>query len=149
MIITDLPRIVPLLEEGISLNKTHLSNVQARSLTWSVDEDLEFLEVENLNLILVSDCIYYEASVKRLIQTLRNLCDYQFKKWKKSVKILLAYEVRDYLESKQVIAKKFFRAVSEVFQIRPFSTADCHEEYASDDIKVIQLFPKDHAQWSK
>ena len=57
-------------------------------------------------------------------------------------------QVRDYLESKKKISKEFFRAVGEYFKILPFKTGDCHEEYASDDIHVIQLLPKpttDHA----
>ena len=57
-------------------------------------------------------------------------------------------QVRDYLESKKKISKEFFRAVGEYFKILPFKTGECHEEYASDDIRVIQLLPKpttDHA----
>lgn len=143
--ITDLPRIVPLLEEGIALNP-NLTNIDAKALTWGSDL-IDFLdEDENLDkniengyydLILVSDCIYYEASVEPLIKTLTKLCELN-----KNCRILISYEVRDYLESKQKIAVEFFRAVGEHFKILPYKTEECHEDYASDDIRVIKLTPK-------
>lgn len=139
VILTDLPRIVPLLEEGIALNKHKINTkIEARSLTWGDLSDSESLKNEQIDLILISDCIYYEASVKPLIQTLINLSH-------PGVKILISYEKRDYLESKVKIEKEFFREIGANFQILPFKTEDCHEEFASDDIKVIQLVPKDHA----
>ena len=131
MVITDLPRFVPLLQEGIDLNP-NLTNIQSQALSWGVPEDIENLDFVP-DLILVSDCIYYEASVEPLISTLKS--------FKKS-RILISYEVRDYLESKKLIAKEFFRAVGRDFQIKPFATSECHAEFASDDIRVIELLPK-------
>lgn len=132
-----MPRILPLLQESIDLNQPQLKGkVDALALTWGEAKDLQNLE-EDPDLILVSDCIYYEASVKPLISTLESLC----RRNPKCV-ILLSYETRDYLESKRIIAKEFFRAVSEHFQILPFATQACHQEYACDDIRVIKLLPK-------
>ena len=144
---TDLPRVIPLLEEAIALNN-NLNNIEAKALTWGEWTENSFEDKEEKNetcydLILVSDCIYYEASVEPLIQTLTKFC-----KLNKNCRVLLSYEVRDYLESKKKISKEFFRAVGEYFKILPFKTGECHEEYASDDIRVIQLLPKpttDHA----
>lgn len=137
VILSDLPRILPLLQEGIDLNKGHFKGqIEARALSWGQEQDLQQLE-DVPDLILVSDCIYYEASVKPLISTLNGLC-----RRNRNCVILLSYETRDYLESKKVIAKEFFRAVSEHFQICPFGTQACHEDYACDDIRVIKLLPK-------
>ena len=133
--ITDLPRILPLLEEGIALNP-NLTNIEARALSWGQKEDLEKLDFVP-DLILVSDCIYYEASVEPLISTLKSLVCRST-----TTRILVSYEVRDYLESKKIIAKEFFRAVGEDFRIKPFPTSACHEEFSSDDIRVIELEPK-------
>lgn len=135
VVITDLPRILPLLQEGIALNP-NLSNIEARALSWGHQEDLDQLEFVP-DLVLVSDCIYYEASVDPLISTLKSLVGSQT-----ATRILLSYEVRDYLESKKIIAKEFFRAVGENFRIKPFPTSACHEEFSSDDIRVIELEPK-------
>ena len=139
---TDLPRIVPLLEEGIALN-CNLTNINAKALTWGsdltdfLDENDKIIETGYYDLILVSDCIYYEASVKPLIKTLIKLCELN-----KDCQILISYESRDYLESKKKIAVEFFRAVGEHFKILPYKTEECHEDYASDDIRVIKLTPK-------
>lgn len=145
--VTDLPRVIPLLEEAIALNN-NLKNIEAKALTWGEWTENSFEDKEEKNetcydLILVSDCIYYEASVEPLIQTLTKFC-----KLNKNCRVLLSYEVRDYSEVKKKISKEFFRAVGEYFKILPFKTGECHEEYASDDIRVIQLLPKpttDHA----
>ena len=145
--VTDLPRVIPLLEEAIALN-SNLKNIEAKALTWGEWTENSFEEKEEKNetcydLILVSDCIYYEACVEPLIQTLTKFC-----KLNKNCRVLLSYEVRDYSEVKKKISKEFFRAVGEYFKILPFKTGECHEEYASDDIRVIQLLPKpttDHA----
>jgi len=145
--VTDLPRVIPLLEEAIALN-SNLKNIEAKALTWGEWTENSFEEKEEKNetcydLILVSDCIYYEASVEPLIQTLTKFC-----KLNKKCRVLFSYEVRDYSEVKKKISKEFFRAVGEYFKILPFKTGECHEEYASDDIRVIQLLPKpttDHA----
>ena len=129
-----MPRILPFLEEAIEANKELKTSgiLEAKALTWG--QDLKDLD-SNPDLIIVSDCIYYEASVEPLIQTLKAL-----KQKNPKVDILLSYEVRDYLESKRKIAQAFFRAASSAdFQIRPFPTEACHAEYASDDIRVLQL----------
>ena len=145
--VTDLPRVVPLLEEGIALN-SNLTNIEAAALTWGADDLPKLTSMlkdhpssDYYDLILVSDCIYYEASVNPLILTLTTLCQLNPKS-----RILLSYEVRDYLESKKKIAADFFRAVGEHFRILPFKTEECHPDYACDDIRVIQLLPNaDHA----
>jgi hypothetical protein len=139
--LTDLPRFVPLLKESISLNpKLSQQRINVQALTWGDSEDLKSFLEENKplpDLILISDCIYYEASIQPLISTLENLC-----KDNSECKILLSYESRDYLESKKKIAAEFFRTIGELFWIKPFKTSDCHEDYASNDIRVIQLMLK-------
>ena len=94
---TDLPRVLPLLEEAIALN-SNLKNIEAKALTWGdLTEENSFEEKEEkknetcYDLILVSDCIYYEASVEPLIQTLTKFC-----KLNKNCRVLLSYEVWQY-----------------------------------------------------
>ena len=76
MTVTDLPRFVPLLKEAISLNPKLSPRINVQALTWGDSKDLKsFLENKPLpDLILVSDCIYYEASIQPLTSTLENLC---------------------------------------------------------------------------
>ena len=78
MTVTDLPRFVPLLKESIDLNpKISQQRINVQALTWGDSEDLKIFLEENKplpDLILISDCIYYEASIQPLISTLENLC---------------------------------------------------------------------------
>ena len=70
--LTDLPRFVPLLKEGIHLNPKLSHNINIQALTWGEPEDLRrsVSLIPPPDLILVSDCIYYEASIQPLISTL-------------------------------------------------------------------------------
>ncbi len=138
--LTDLPKFLPLLQEGIDLNSPDISSrLQARALSWGDSDDVKELAF-TADLILVSDCIYYEASVGPLLTTLRELCSA-----KKGSFVLLSYEVRDDFEDKKQIARDFFRAAHEFFHIKPYKTSECHEEFNSDDIRVIRLEPKQEA----
>lgn len=132
--LTDFPRFVTLLKEGIDLNKNALKfgKITASPLTWGSDDFRNIKPVPDL--ILASDCLYYQASVDPLISTLKNLCDL-----KKGCKVLLSYENR---EEKKTVQIDFFRKVHQDFHIRPFKTSQCHEEFSSDDIRVIELLPK-------
>lgn len=68
--LTDLPRFVPLLEEAIALNNFSAAKVTALPLTWGSEEDAERVG-QPADCILVSDCLFYEASVEPLVNTLQ------------------------------------------------------------------------------
>ena len=87
------------------------------------------------DLILVSDCVYFEESLAPLIFTLRELV----KASNNSATILLSYEIRDYSEKKKKVKEDFFSLAERYFLIKEIPTSDCHEEYASEDIKVIKM----------
>jgi len=50
--------------------------------------------------------------------------------------------VRDDFEDKRDVKQKFFELSKKYFRISEFSTADCHPDYAADDIKVVRLDPR-------
>ena len=152
--LTDLPRILPLLEEGISANHALIENtrkqkenhfIRALPLKWGNINDVKEVcrkttkngkEVDGPpDLILVSDCVYFEESLAPLIFTLRELV----KSSDNSASILLSYEVRDYSEKKKKVKEDFFALASRYFLIQEIPTEECHEEYASEDIKVIKM----------
>lgn len=114
--LTDLDRFIPLLEEGISANcnllgkRERTSNpnkcrfIRALPLNWGNATDIHEICKEGdkgiggpPDLIVVSDCVYYEASVAPLIFTLRELSS----SGKPVVPVLLSYEVRDYSPEKK------------------------------------------------
>ena len=71
--LTDLDRIQPLLEEGIRLNKASLGSLRAAALPWGSAEEVEAVcaPIGPPDLITVSDCVYYQASVAPLVFTLK------------------------------------------------------------------------------
>ena len=72
--LTDLARILPLLEEGISLNPGLGEQVRALPLTWGCAGELGAVCTPTPpDLICVSDCVYYEASLAPLVFTLRHV----------------------------------------------------------------------------
>ena len=77
MTLTDLDRIQPLLEEGIRLNKAALGSfgavLRTAALTWGSAEEVEAVcaPIGPPDLITVSDCVYYQASVAPLVFTLK------------------------------------------------------------------------------
>jgi len=152
--LTDLPRIIPLLEEGVAANSTLLHDssstngkrfIRVLPLNWgNISEVHELCKKKVINgtpvggppdLIVVSDCVYFEAALAPLICTLRELVKFS----KENVTILLSYEVRDYSEEKKKVKEDFFVLAERYFSIQEILTKDCHPEYCSDDIKVIEM----------
>jgi len=73
-----LDRLVPLLEETISLNEQISSEnrLTAQALHWGDQEQIENFSGNPPDLILVADCVYYEASVVPLVDTLEKLSSF-------------------------------------------------------------------------
>ena len=152
--LTDLPRIIPFLEEGIEANSTLFCATNSKSLdsfirtiplSWgSINDVNELCMIKDKNgvkiggppdLIVVSDCVYFEASLAPLICTLRELA----RASSHTVPIYLSYEVRDYSLQKQKIKEDFFNLAKRYFSIQELPSEDLHEEYCSDDIKVLKM----------
>ena len=152
--LTDLPRFIPLLEEGISANFNLLcgkgrindySYIRAVQLNWgNIDEVHDLCRRTSRNghviggppdLIVVSDCVYFEASLAPLICTLNELA----RSSKRNATVLLSYENRDYSPIKKKVKEDFFTLAKHYFSIQEVPTADCHPEYSSEDITVVKM----------
>lgn len=152
--LTDLPRYIPLLEEGISANcnlfheKESINGsrfIRALPLNWgNISQVHDLCRRTNRDgisiggppdLILASDCIYFEASIAPLVCTLRELACCT----KLTVLVLLSYEDRDYSPKKKKAKENFFALAERYFLIQEIPTKDCHPEYSSDDIKIVKM----------
>lgn len=135
---TDLGRIVPLLEEGVEWNQNLLNEsgkfLRVRKLEWGNKEDIERVVDPDPDLIVVSDCVYYEASLAPLIWTLRELA-----RRSGDCPVIVCYEERDYSEDKKRVKENFLQLADRYFIRKSYKTSECHPEYSSDDIKVIRL----------
>jgi len=86
VILTDVDVYTGMLRENIEANQSWLrGKAEARGLDWAekVGEDLK----SRIDLLLVSDCVYYEQSLEPLVTTMANLTHL-------SSTVLLSYESR-------------------------------------------------------
>lgn len=135
--LTDLPECVTLLEKNIALNADAISppaSVEVRSLTWGERaHDVAF------DLVLVSDCIYYEAALEPLVSTLADLFDLNV-----NTRVLVSYEDRSSSSAEKQKVQERFLDLAEAagFSLRHYSAAECHPDYSSEDIHVLNLQKK-------
>lgn len=65
---TDLEEI--LKNTNQNLEENNIKNVITRKLEWGHIEDLEKFKDEKINLLIMSDCIYEEAPMDKLLETI-------------------------------------------------------------------------------
>jgi len=136
--LTDLERALPLLEEGVRLNPELPSTgdfLRVLPLAWGDPSDVKAVCQPDCppDLIVVADCVYYQASLAPLVFTLRELAK------AKKAPVLLSYEVRDYSPEKKRIKDTFFTLVRKYFRVKEYALSDCHPTYSSEDIKMLRL----------
>lgn len=129
--VTDLEEAVPLLKYNIekNLEMFRSSIVSANSFMWSKQNSEKLIINKSYDFVLLSDCVYYEESLKPLIETLKILiqCD---------TNIILAQELR---ESKKQLAmfKQFLKDVKEFIIFREIPQEEQHEDYKCDEIMIF------------
>ena len=99
-----------LLEDNIQANKASLSgSAEARALDWGdeVEEELR----GSADLLLVSDCVYYEQSLGPLVRTMASLTHGEST-------VVLGYERRP---EKAEVYGAFFPLVERLFESRVLS----------------------------
>uniref|UniRef100_A0A023F945 Putative n2n2-dimethylguanosine trna methyltransferase n=1 Tax=Triatoma infestans TaxID=30076 RepID=A0A023F945_TRIIF len=138
VILTDLPDVVPQLLKTIDLNRTAWSDrgqVNAAALTWGQNKqnNIETLKVP-ADIILLSDCVYYEESLDPLIETIKLLSS-------DTTEIILSQEKRD-TEKQQEIWKQFLIKFNEVFTVNKVPLNEQDELYASPDIFLLRAHKK-------
>lgn len=153
MTLTDLDRFVPLLEEGIAANRpdpqattkpcdkedplSAFDLVEARKLHWGSKSDVQDLirDRGTPDLVVISDCVYYESSLGPLLSTLEDLAASS----SPPAPIYLSYECRDYSEEKRLVKESFFNLASEKFELKVYDRGDCHADFSAEDITVVRL----------
>lgn len=138
VIMTDLPEVVPQLEKTIDLNRAAWSEkgkISAVALAWGHNKpiELEFIH-QQIDIILMSDCVYYEESVDPLIETLKSLTS-------KTTEIILCQEQRD-TEKQKAVWKSFMNKLYEDFSASKIPVYEQDELYASPDIVLLKVKKK-------
>ncbi|CAL1273610.1 unnamed protein product [Larinioides sclopetarius] len=127
VILTDLPEVIPLLEKNIEQNKNIIKGAATASvLEWGkLDKNFPIPD-----LILVSDCIYYDMSVEKLVPTLVELSD-------ANTEILISYEDR-VLGNKKELLKNFLQALKKHFTVEIIPRTLHHPDFQSNDINLLK-----------
>ncbi|XP_010896230.1 protein-lysine methyltransferase METTL21D [Esox lucius] len=128
--VTDLEDLQTLLEVNIEDNRALISSgsITAKVLKWG--ENLsKFLPYPHF--ILMADCIYYEQSVKPLVETLKRLVGPE-------TCIICCYEQRtEGLNPK--VEKQFFELLLQGFQAEEIPLDKQDPEYNSPDIRILHI----------
>ncbi|GAB4820725.1 hypothetical protein N2152v2_007771 [Parachlorella kessleri] len=120
--LTDLPQLLPLIQQNIQLNSLQ-ERAHAAALRWG--EGVAHLQPP-FDLVLASDVIYQAEAVPALLATLRDLSGPR-------TLILLAAEHREQLPfpTQQVEAAGF--------EVVPVAPEQLHPDWSSQDIAVYRL----------
>lgn len=128
VILTDLPDLVPLMQKNLLENLSKCKgSIRAETLCWGDD----VTDRERMDVILMADCIYYEESLKHLINTLIDLSD-------ETTLILCCYESRTEGKNPQT-ESLFFQSVQEHFHVEEIPTCKHHVDYSSPDIHIVKF----------
>lgn len=129
VVITDLPKLVPLMELNIEKNRHNLlGNITAESLTWG--EDISHFKPP-VDIVLVADCVYYQESINPLIQTINDLSD-------TNTVVFCAYEDRD-IGNKSQMQVYFRTQLEKNFTIYEIPSLDMDILYQSEDIHILSM----------
>ncbi|XP_014218219.1 protein-lysine methyltransferase METTL21D-like [Copidosoma floridanum] len=133
VVLTDLKDTLPMLEKNVKVNKDSLAGLggtaEAQVLDWGKEVKLN----SKYDIILLTDCVYYEKSVQPLLCTLEIFCDADCGTY-----TILSQEERD--TPKQVVVwKQFLTELKKRFEIEYIPVSQQHPTYSSADIHLIKI----------
>ena len=121
VIATDLEGNLELLTENVATY-----GVETRALTWG-DDDEEYADFGDVDVVVASDVVYWNESMKDLVKTLRALAKTP------KTRVLMSYgRNRQALET-------FLAAARDDFETRDVPRSECDELYSCTDVDVIEL----------
>ncbi|XP_047145241.1 protein N-lysine methyltransferase METTL21D isoform X1 [Hydra vulgaris] len=130
--LSDLETLIPLMQKNIEGNKNVLKGkCTSMVLKWYAvlwGSNLSFIYPPDI--ILVSDCIYYEDSLL-LVNSMSQLCS-------EKTTIYLSYEDRN-TDHKLQLVKEFFLLVNQHFFVEEIPNIMHDKIFRSDDIHIFRL----------
>lgn len=137
-IASDIPELLNELERNVALNKDN-GNLSAYHLKWSSDDacmpEIDAIlkplkrEALSLDVVLLSDCIYSEASAEALVNTLKLIKRKCLEMFKSSPVILCMTEVRN-----QSAQTDFLLKAKECFQVT-LMDADYWQQFVPEELQ--------------
>ncbi|KAJ8674864.1 hypothetical protein QAD02_010650 [Eretmocerus hayati] len=131
VILSDLEGTLPLLQQNIQINETQWKNfggsAKAVVLEWGKPCDLEF----HPEIVLATDCVYYEESIKPFLDTLETYCN-------KGASVILSQEERD-TPVQILVWETFLTELKSKFQISYIPQSEQHPVYSCSDIHLMRI----------
>ncbi|RUS73376.1 hypothetical protein EGW08_018854 [Elysia chlorotica] len=143
--VTDLPELVPLMQQNLDKNRERIpGSCQALPLKWGDADQIKHLKETVFNdgpdYIMLADCVYYDDSVKQLVDTIVCLSS-------SKTTVLCSYEERA-LGNKEALQSQFFKMISEHFLVSEVPLSEHHPELRSSDIHIFRFTPlNDQGGW--
>ncbi|XP_051161370.1 protein N-lysine methyltransferase METTL21D-like [Leptopilina boulardi] len=132
VLMTDLENAMPALNKNVKLNEIHWlkSNglVKTEVFEWGKELPKDFIP----EIVLVTDCVYYEESTKPLLETLKSLCNIE------GTYILMTQEQRD-TPIQIKVWNNFKKALKENFNVKAIPLEYQHPVYSSSDIDLLKI----------
>ncbi|XP_037569934.1 protein N-lysine methyltransferase METTL21D-like [Dermacentor silvarum] len=131
VLLTDLPQFVPLLEKNLEENRDRLrGKASVGTLEWGAPPAPDMIAPD---VMLISECVYYEKAVEPLLKTMTELCG-------PNTEMLVSYEDRDN-EANSAAVGHFLRGCRQHFLIEEVPSKEQHPDFSSHDIHILKLRP--------
>ncbi|XP_075546365.1 protein N-lysine methyltransferase METTL21D-like [Dermacentor variabilis] len=131
VLLTDLPQFVPLLEKNLEENRDCLrGKASVRTLEWGAPPAPDMIAPD---VMLISECVYYEKAVEPLLKTMTALCG-------PNTEMLVSYEDRDN-EANSAAVGRFLQGCRQHFLIEEVPSKEQHPDFSSHDIHILKLRP--------
>ncbi|XP_033224513.1 LOW QUALITY PROTEIN: protein-lysine methyltransferase METTL21D-like [Belonocnema kinseyi] len=132
VLMTDLEKAMPMLNKNAKLNQSHWKksngSVETEVLEWGKDLPKNFTP----ELVLLTDCVYYEESTTPLMETLENLCT------NNGTYVLMSQEKRDTPVQVKVWSS-FKKSLEERLKVTSIPLNQQHPVYSSSDIDLLKI----------
>ena len=139
VLLTDLRECIPLMEVNCRVNSKKIQgSARAAVLEWgcALEEfTRDVCDGRHIDLLLMADVIYYDASVGPLLDTIKALCS-------ANTQILMSYEDRT-TGNKVELKEQFFLKVREEFLVEELPMEVVPENYRCDEIHIVAMKLRD------
>eukprot|EP00924_Labyrinthula_sp_SR-Ha-C_P005295 maker-scaffold_1-snap-gene-27.47-mRNA-1 protein AED:0.03 eAED:0.03 QI:138/1/1/1/0.66/0.5/4/121/256 len=128
VVLTDLPRVVPILEEQVSLQDFDVSSVSAKELTWGKNLDEYSKVYTDIDLILLSDMAAPVPEVENLLFTLETLLEV-------NPDALVLFGMHIHRE----FSTPFISQAKQIFNVERILDAEFNPKFISDRVELYWM----------
>jgi len=131
--LTDREEYLELINYNIEKNRQVLTGTaQAKTLFWGDDFDSNDADFQNLDFVIVANCVYHSIELDQLVKTICSLCPMN-----SSTCVLCCYELRN--DGIRQLVDEFHRELNSMnFSIETISSTDFRLQYQNDYNSIVK-----------